>query len=99
MEAPFGAKVPKKGRKVNDMKRLKKALALALALTVVMAFSGLSVFAADGDAPATGAMTGPRVSCRERRSMPRQRHCGFRASTPLVSAGRHGDSQSGDSAR
>lgn len=49
MEAPFGAKVPKKGRKVNDMKRLKKALALALALTVVMAFSGLSVFAADGD--------------------------------------------------
>lgn len=46
MEAPFGAKVPKKGRKVNDMKRLKKALALALALTVVMAFSGLSVFAA-----------------------------------------------------
>ena len=47
MEAPFGAKVPKKGRKVNDMKRLKKALALALALTVVMAFSGLSVFAAD----------------------------------------------------
>jgi len=49
MEAPFGAKVPKKGRKVNDMKRLKKALALALALTVVMAFSGLSVFAATGD--------------------------------------------------
>ena len=46
MEAPFGAIVPKKGRKVNDMKRLKKALALALALTVVMAFSGLSVFAA-----------------------------------------------------
>lgn len=49
MEAPFGAKVPKKGRKVNDMKRLKKALALALALTVVMAFSGLSVFAETGD--------------------------------------------------
>jgi fimbrial isopeptide formation D2 family protein/LPXTG-motif cell wall-anchored protein len=46
MEAPFGAKVPKKGRKVNDMKRLKKALALALALTVVMAYSAVGAFAA-----------------------------------------------------
>lgn len=57
MEAPFGAKVPKKGRKVNDMKRLKKALALALALTVVMAFSGLSVFADDGDLPVDPKVT------------------------------------------
>ena len=64
MEAPFGAKVPKKGRKVNDMKRLKKALALALALTVVMAFSGLSVFAAPSDkvsVTVSGVMAGDTV--------------------------------------
>jgi len=50
MEAPFGAKVPKKGRKVNDMKRLKKALALALALTVVFAYTAVGAFAATSDA-------------------------------------------------
>ena len=54
MEAPFGAKVPKKGRKVNDMKRLKKALALALALTVVFAFTAVGAFAQTSGTAAEG---------------------------------------------